>query len=80
MRPKNKMTLDEFKDKHYGVKGTESRNALENGYENFIGNPFLEAEENKIKALRLALLEGENSQIVKDFDPAVHLESLHRKH
>ncbi len=35
MKTKNKMTLDEFKDKHYGVKGTESRDALENGYENF---------------------------------------------
>ncbi len=34
----------------------------------------------KIKALRLALEEGENSQIVEDFDPAAHLESLHRKH
>lgn len=35
MKTKNKMTLNEFKDKHYGVKGTESRDALENGYENF---------------------------------------------
>ncbi len=41
---------------------------------------LLEVEEKKIKALRLALEEGENSQIVKDFDPAAHLESLHRKH
>ena len=29
------MTLDEFKDKHYGVRGTQSRDGLENGYENF---------------------------------------------
>ena len=35
MKTKNKITLDEFKDKHYGVKGTESRDNLENGYENF---------------------------------------------
>ena len=35
MRKKNRMTLDEFKDKHYGVKGTKSRDALDNGYENF---------------------------------------------
>ena len=41
---------------------------------------LLEVEEKKIKALRLALEEGENSQIVEDFDPAAHLESLHRKH
>jgi len=41
---------------------------------------LLEVEESKIKALRLALEEGENSQIVEDFEPATHLESLHRKH
>ena len=35
MKTSNKMTLDEFKDKHYGVKGTESRDELDNGYENF---------------------------------------------
>ncbi len=35
MKTKNEITLDKFKGKHYGVKGTESRNALENGYENF---------------------------------------------
>jgi DNA-binding XRE family transcriptional regulator len=35
MKASNKMTLDEFKDKHYGVKGTESRDELDNGYENF---------------------------------------------
>ncbi len=31
----NKMTLDVFKDKHYGVKGTKSREELDDGYENF---------------------------------------------
>jgi antitoxin ParD1/3/4 len=41
---------------------------------------LLEFEEKKIKALRLALEEGENSQIVEDFDPKTHLEDLHRKH
>jgi DNA-binding XRE family transcriptional regulator len=35
MKTKNKLTLDEFKDKHYGLKGTKSRDELENGYENF---------------------------------------------
>jgi ribosome-binding protein aMBF1 (putative translation factor) len=29
------MTLDEFKDKHYGKPGTEKRDQLESGYENF---------------------------------------------
>ncbi len=32
---------------------------------------LLESEEKKIKALRLALEEGENSQMVEDFDPDV---------
>jgi antitoxin ParD1/3/4 len=40
---------------------------------------LLEVEESKIKALRAALEEGENSQIIEDFDPTAHLESLHRK-
>ncbi len=31
----NKMTLNELKDKHYGVIGTESRTKLDEGYENF---------------------------------------------
>jgi len=35
MKTNNRMTLDEFKDKHYGVKGTKSRNELDSGYENF---------------------------------------------
>lgn len=35
MKKSNKMTLNEFKDKHYGVKGTKSRDELDSGYENF---------------------------------------------
>jgi DNA-binding XRE family transcriptional regulator len=35
MKTNSKMTLDDFKDKHYGVKGTKSRDELDNGYENF---------------------------------------------
>jgi len=35
MKTNSKLTLDEFKDKHYGVKGTKSRDELDNGYENF---------------------------------------------
>jgi DNA-binding XRE family transcriptional regulator len=35
MKTNNKMTLDEFKNKHYGEKGTPKRDELENGYENF---------------------------------------------
>ena len=29
------MTLDQFKDKHYGKRGTPKRDELEAGYENF---------------------------------------------
>lgn len=35
MTTKNRMTLEEFKDKHYGKKGTQQRDELEAGYENF---------------------------------------------
>lgn len=35
MKTGNKMTLGEFKDKHYGVKGTKKRDELDEGYENF---------------------------------------------
>lgn len=31
----NILTLDEFKDKHYGKRGTAKRDELEAGYENF---------------------------------------------
>ena len=31
----NIMTLDQFKDKHYGKIGTKKRDELEEGYENF---------------------------------------------
>ena len=41
---------------------------------------LLETEENKIKALRAAIEEGERSGLVEDFDPKAHLEGLHRKH
>ena len=34
-RQSNTMTLDQFKDKHYGPPGTEKREELDSGYENF---------------------------------------------
>ena len=40
----NIMTLEEFKDKHYGKTGTAKRDMLEKGYENFkVGALLLEA-------------------------------------
>jgi ribosome-binding protein aMBF1 (putative translation factor) len=45
---KNMVTLDTFKDKHYGKVGTKKRNELEDGYENFkIGTLILEARKEK---------------------------------
>ncbi|MBC8459932.1 MAG: helix-turn-helix transcriptional regulator [Deltaproteobacteria bacterium] len=35
MKANNKMTLGEFKDKHYGPKGKKKRDELDKGYENF---------------------------------------------
>ena len=38
------LTLDQFKDKHYGKVGTKKRDQLEDGYENFrIGALIYEA-------------------------------------
>jgi DNA-binding XRE family transcriptional regulator len=35
MKKNNIITLDKFKDKHYGVRGTAKRDELEAGFENF---------------------------------------------
>ena len=35
MKNSSKMTLNEFKDKHYGVEGGPKRDELESGYDNF---------------------------------------------
>ncbi|CAH0143381.1 MULTISPECIES: type II toxin-antitoxin system ParD family antitoxin [unclassified Pedobacter] len=41
---------------------------------------LLEEEEKQIELLREALKIGEESGFVKKFDPAKHLQELHRKH
>ena len=35
VKKNNTVTLSQFKDKHYGKRGTEKRDKLEAGYENF---------------------------------------------
>ena len=35
MKNDNAITLEQFKDNHYGKTGTEKRNKLEAGYKNF---------------------------------------------
>lgn len=41
---------------------------------------LLETEESKLIELRKALVEGENSSMIENFDAKNHLEELHRKH
>jgi len=41
---------------------------------------LLESEEKKLKELRNALIEGENSPIVENFDADKHLVELHKKY
>ncbi len=41
---------------------------------------LLESEEKKIKELRAALIEGENSGLVENFDHKAHLAELHKKY
>ena len=41
---------------------------------------LLESEERKLNELRNALIEGENSQMVEDFNAEKHLTDLHKRH
>jgi antitoxin ParD1/3/4 len=41
---------------------------------------LLESEEKKLSELRYALIEGENSLMVEDFDAKKHLAELHSKY
>lgn len=41
---------------------------------------LLESEEKKLKELRNALIEGENSQMVENFNSDQHLADLHRRY
>jgi antitoxin ParD1/3/4 len=44
------------------------------------GLRLLETEEQKLEALRNALVEGENSGIIENFTPKKHLKELHKKY
>lgn len=41
---------------------------------------LLESEEKKLKELRSALIEGENSQMVENFNSDQHLADLHQRY
>lgn len=60
----------EIKSGRYGSVSEVIRTALR----------LLEAEEQKMKELRKALVIGESSELVENFDPKSHLKSLHKKH
>ncbi len=48
MKTSNNMTLDQFKDKNYGAKGTPETDELDNGYERFkLGTLLQEARVEK---------------------------------
>ncbi len=48
MKKENIKTLSEFKDKHYGKKGTKRRDKLEEGYKSFrLGAMIQEARKEK---------------------------------
>ena len=60
----------EIKSGRYGSVSEVIRTALR----------LLESEERKINELRSALIAGEQSGFVEDFDPKEHLKALHQKH
>lgn len=41
---------------------------------------LLESEERKLNELRSALIEGENSEMVENFNAEKHLADLHKRH
>ena len=41
---------------------------------------LLEAEEQKLSDLRNALIDGENSQMIENYDEKKHLADLHKRH
>jgi antitoxin ParD1/3/4 len=60
----------EIKSGRYGSVSEVIRTALR----------LLESEERKLNELRNALIAGEQSGFVEDFDPKEHLKVLHQKH
>jgi len=61
---------NEIKSGRYGSVSEVIRTALR----------LLESEERKLNEVRSALIAGEQSGLVEDFDPEEHLKMLHKKH
>lgn len=75
MRPNTSVSLGEYYDRFVSSKINEGR--YKNASEVIrAGLRLLEAEENKIIALKRAVQEGLNSGIAEDFQPSEHLELL----
>lgn len=66
MRKKNIRTLEEFKDKHYGKRGTPKREKLEKGYNEFkLGALILDARlEKGLTQEQLAVKCGTNKAFI----------------
>lgn len=78
MRPNTSVSLGEYFDSFVSSKINEGR--YKNASEVIrAGLRLLEAEENKIIALKKAIKEGLESGIVENFDPMEHLKSLKSK-
>jgi len=61
---------NEIKSGRYGSVSEVIRTALR----------LLESEERKLNELRNALIVGEQSEWIEDFNPKEHLKALHKKH
>ena len=66
----NIMTLEQFKDKHYGRRGTKKRDAFEEGYEEFkLGALLLEARiEKGLTQEELALKVGTTKSYISKIE------------
>lgn len=70
MKKKNTSTLEQFKEKNYGKRGTSKREELESGYDNFkIGALILEARlEKGLTQEELALKVGTTKSYISKIE------------
>ena|SRR5215213_5196637 len=70
MKKKNLTSLDEFVDKHYGVRGTKKREKFEKGYETFkLGVMLQQARQEKgLTQEQVAELSGTNKSYISKLE------------
>jgi DNA-binding XRE family transcriptional regulator len=83
MKKNNILTLEQFKDKHYGKRGSTKRDELEAGYENFkIGALIHEARiEKGLTQEELAVKVGTTKSYISKIEndvKEVRLSTLHK--